>query len=57
MCVYQCINGKGVLLSGDCPVVPCPQTTPDCESLEEVYTVPCPRPYQAPVPAVPEEKS
>lgn len=44
-CIYQCINGNGVLLSGNCTVVPCAPTVQGCDSLDEIYTMPCPRPY------------
>lgn len=42
-CVYQCINGNGELLSGVCTNPPCQQTVIGCDSLDEVYTLPCPR--------------
>lgn len=44
-CIYQCINGVAHLISGNCPIVPCAQTIQGCDSLDEVYTMPCPRPY------------
>jgi hypothetical protein len=45
MCVYQCINGQGVPISEDCPIIPCPQSGGPCDSEGNVYTKPCPRPF------------
>lgn len=44
-CVYQCIDNVSHLISGNCPVTPCAQTIQGCDSLNEVFTMPCPRPY------------
>lgn len=44
-CIYQCINGQGVLLSDDCPAGNCPTNGGACYLPDDVYATKCPRPY------------
>lgn len=46
-CVFQCINGNGELMSGNC-TPPCQPTTQGCDSFEGgVFTLPCPQGREA----------
>ena len=44
-CHYDCINGQLVLLTGDCPLVPCAQDGGPCDSPGQIMFKKCPRPF------------